>query len=109
MSVREARPGPLIGARVKRAEDPKLLTGRGQFVDDIDLPGMVHAAVHRSPIAHARIRSVDISAALAHPGVHAVLTAESLADRNVGDMAVTWVRPEQKSVSYPMLAMDIVR
>src|SRR5690348_16827117 len=100
MSVAEARPGLLVGARVKRAEDPKLLTGRARFVDDIDLPGMLHAAVLRSPIAHARIESIDISAALAHPGVHAVLTGEHLAARGLGQMAVTWVQPGQKSVTY---------
>jgi carbon-monoxide dehydrogenase large subunit len=109
MTVTEARPGLLVGARVARAEDPKLLTGRARFVDDIDLPGMLHAVVQRSPMAHARILSVDVSAALGHPGVHAVLVGEDLAARGVGEMAVTWVQPGQKSVSYPMLASDVVR
>src|SRR5262245_53427215 len=61
-----------------RKEDPALLRGEGQFVDDIHLPGMLHAAFVRSPHAHARVRRIDKSAALALPGVHAVLTFEDL-------------------------------
>lgn len=64
----------LIGARVPRTHDPRLMTGRSQYVDDVVLPGMLEAALLRSPHAHARIVSVDVSAALAHPGVFAVLT-----------------------------------
>ena len=56
-----------FGASVKRKEDPALLTGGGRFVDDIDLPGMLHAVVLRSPYAHAAIRGIDKSAALALP------------------------------------------
>jgi len=67
-----------FGARVKRLEDPALLTGRGRFVDDVKLPGTLEACFVRSPYAHAKIRSIDISAALALPGVHAVLTAGDL-------------------------------
>ena len=62
----------LFGARVKRLEDPALLTGRGRFVDDIHLPGTLHAAFVRSPHPHARIRGIDTEAASAMPGVHAV-------------------------------------
>jgi len=68
----------LLGARVKRMEDPALLTGRGQFVDDLKLPGTLHAAFVRSPFAHARIRSLDAGRARAHPGVHAVIAAADL-------------------------------
>ena len=67
-----------FGARVKRLEDPALLVGRGRFVDDIPLPGTLHACFVRSPHSHARVRSIDASAALAQPGVHAVLTAADL-------------------------------
>ena len=70
-----------FGARVARLEDPALLTGRGRFVDDIKLPGMLHACFVRSPHAHARIRSIDAAAARAMPGVHAVLTADDLPPR----------------------------
>ena len=67
-----------FGARVTRVEDPALLTGRGRFVDDIALPGLLHAAFLRSPHAHARIGAIDAAAALAMPGVHAVLTADDM-------------------------------
>ena len=70
---------PLIGSRITRIEDEPLLRGRGRFVDDIVIPGVWHAAFLRSPHPHAIIRAVDKSAALALPGVHAVLTLDDLA------------------------------
>ena len=70
--------GKSVGARVLRSEDPRLLTGRGAFVDDIRLPAMLHAAFVRAPHAHARLRRVDVKAALAIPGVHAVFTAADM-------------------------------
>ncbi len=76
-SLIHSRPGH-IGERVKRTEDPRLLTGRGRFVDDITLTGMLHVAFRRSDQAHAIIGEVDVSAARAHPGVIAVLTASDL-------------------------------
>jgi carbon-monoxide dehydrogenase large subunit len=63
-----------FGASVKRKEDPAFLTGKGRYVDDIKLPGMLYGYVLRSPHAHARFRTIDKSAALALPGVHAVYT-----------------------------------
>ncbi len=57
----------------RRVEDDRLLRGAGRFVDDIELPGLLHACVVRSPVAHGRLRALDLSAARAHPGVHAVL------------------------------------
>ncbi|MHA1107599.1 MAG: molybdopterin cofactor-binding domain-containing protein [Alphaproteobacteria bacterium] len=71
----------LFGARVKRLEDPALLTGQGQFVDDMRLPEMVHAAFVRSPHPHARIKSIDTAPALAMDGVHAVYTLADLPAR----------------------------
>jgi aerobic carbon-monoxide dehydrogenase large subunit len=68
----------MIGSRTKRNEDPRLLTGRALFVDDLDLPGMVHVAFLRSPYAHARIRGIDASRARQREGVVAVYTAEDL-------------------------------
>ena len=68
----------MFGARVKRIEDPALLRGRGRFIDDIHLPDLLHAAFVRSPHAHARIRGLDATAALAMPGVHRVLTLADL-------------------------------
>jgi aerobic carbon-monoxide dehydrogenase large subunit len=73
--------GRYSGARVHRVEDDRLLTGRGTFVDDVSLPGMLHACFVRSPFAHAAIRGIDTSAAMAMPGVRFVLTA---ADINPG-------------------------
>lgn len=69
-----------FGAPVQRNEDPRLLRGKGTYVDDIDLPEMLHAAVLRSPYAHARITHIDTSAARSLPGVHLVLTATDLGD-----------------------------
>ena len=65
-----------VGTSVPRREDPRFLTGRGGYVGDLTVPGMLHGAVLRSPHAHARIRSIDTSAARALPGVVAVLTGE---------------------------------
>ena len=53
----------VLGTPVKRVEDPKFITGKGRYLDDIKLPGMVHIAILRSPYAHANIRSIDTSAA----------------------------------------------
>ena len=58
-----------FGAAVPRLEDPELVTGRGRYLDDIRLPGMAEAAFVRSTQAHARIKRIDVSRALAHPGV----------------------------------------
>src|SRR5260370_14975631 len=69
----------LIGARIRRLEDDALLVGKGRFVDDIVLAGVLHAAFVRSPLPHAAIRAVDVRDALALPGVHAVLTLDDIA------------------------------
>ena len=67
-----------FGAPIRRNEDPRLLRGQALFVDDVELPGMLHAAFLRSNLAHATIRSIDVSAARAREGVAAVYTAEDL-------------------------------
>ena len=72
----------LIGARIPRNEDPRLLRGLGSFVDDIEPRGVLHAACLRSPHAHARITSIDVTRARALPGVHLVLTAADLGELN---------------------------
>ncbi|MBA3531825.1 MAG: xanthine dehydrogenase family protein molybdopterin-binding subunit [Ardenticatenales bacterium] len=69
-----------FGQRIKRNEDPQLLTGRAQFVDDVHIPGMLHVAFKRSDYAHARITGIDLEAAKSMPGVVAVYTAEDLGD-----------------------------
>src|SRR3954467_14744620 len=65
---------PIGFGRLRRKEDPRFIRGLGKYVDDIKLPGMLHGAVLRSPLAHARIKSIDTSAAMQHPKVHAVIT-----------------------------------
>src|SRR4051812_11238828 len=67
-----------FGASVKRKEDPAFLQGKGQYVDDIHLPGTLHAAFVRSPYAHAKVGRIDKTVALAVPGVHAVITFADL-------------------------------
>ncbi len=67
-----------IGCSRKRKEDPRFLRGQGHYVDDVKLPGMLFGAIVRSPYAHARIKSIDKTKALALPGVHAVITADDL-------------------------------
>ena len=69
-----------IGAPLRRREDVRFVTGQGQYLDDIRLPGMLHAAILRSPHAHARVRGIDASAALALDGVEAVFTYADMAD-----------------------------
>jgi len=69
----------LIGARVKRREDPRLIQGRGTYIDDVKLPGMLHLAFRRSDVAHGRILRIDTSAAEAMEGVEAVFTGAELA------------------------------
>ena len=77
--VREGRVNDAVfGASVPRLEDERLLRGEARFVDDIALPGMLEAAFVRSAHAHAHIREIDKSTALAIPGVHAVLTLDDL-------------------------------
>jgi carbon-monoxide dehydrogenase large subunit len=71
-------PSKLMGAEVKRKEDPRLVTGRATYVTDVVLPNLHHVVFVRSPHAHARIRSIDVSAAARRPGVRAVLTGEDL-------------------------------
>src|SRR5438477_557727 len=69
----------LIGSRLRRIEDAPLLRGAARFIDDLDVPGLLHASFVRSPHPHAAIRKIDRTAALALPGVHAVLTLDDLA------------------------------
>ena len=88
-----------VGKRIKRNEDPRLLTGQALFVDDVDLPGMLHAAFLRSAYAHARVTNIDVSAAKARPGVVAVYTA--------ADMGAFW-RPGPSLVPPPWSIEGVV-
>src|SRR5262249_40166671 len=71
-------PPRFVGARLRRNEDPRFLTGRGSYLDDLQQTGLLEAAFLRSPHAHARIRSIDVSAARKSPGVFLVLTGDQL-------------------------------
>ncbi len=88
---------------LKRKEDARFIRGRGRFVDDVRLPGMLHGAVLRSPVAHARIVSIDASAALQHPRVHAVITGADLQERGMA-----WM-PTLSHDVQAVLATDKVR
>ena len=72
--------GKVFGQSIMRNEDPQLITGQSQFIDDIELPDMLHVAFLRSDYAHARIKSIDVSAAKQRPGVVAVYTAADFGD-----------------------------
>ncbi|GII92144.1 aerobic carbon-monoxide dehydrogenase large subunit [Sinosporangium siamense] len=94
---------PMGFGRMHRKEDARFIRGRGQYVDDVQLPGMLHGAILRSPHAHARILSVDTSAAEALPGVKAVITGETLAG-----LGLAWMPTLSKDVQA-VLATDKVR
>ena len=74
---------PIGYGRLQRKEDPRFVRGKGHYVDDIVLPGMLHGAILRAPLAHARLVSIDTSEALAHPGVVAVITGKDLEGLNL--------------------------
>ena len=94
---------PIGFGRLKRKEDARFIRGKGNYLDDIRLPGMVHGAVLRSPYAHARIVSIDTSRALAHPGVAAVVTAKDLET-----LGLAWM-PTISYDTQAVLAGDKVR
>ena len=100
----------LFGASVRRREDPRLITGQATYCDDIQLANMAYAVIVRSPYAHARITSIDTSAAAAHPGVIAVYTGSDLEGR-VGSIPCAWLIPDSDLVvpDHPPLAIDRVR
>jgi carbon-monoxide dehydrogenase large subunit len=84
MSI-EAKPEThALGHRMKRKEDPRFLQGKGNYVDDISLPGMLHAVLVRSPYPHATIKNIDISEAMKIPGVKAVITGKDLEAAGLG-------------------------
>lgn len=100
--------GQLVGRSVSRREDPRLLTGRGRFVDDIALPGMLHAQFVRSTVAHGEITSVDLTAVRDVPGVVAAFAADDL---ELTDITAQLGRPLSEFVptAMPVLARDRVR
>src|SRR5215471_6997170 len=102
MSV-DVKPHGGIGESIKRKEDGRFLVGRGNYLDDVSLPGMLHMAILRSPHAHARIRSIDSAAASAVPGVVAVVTGDLMAQHNLA-----WM-PTLSGDTQAVLATDKVR
>src|SRR5258708_20073272 len=107
------------GQPVRRKEDPRLLTGRGRFIADQRVDGECHAFIRRSPHAHARIRALDTTAALAAPGVLAVLTGKELAADGIGGIRSDFALPVYPPRSappfpvvrphFPCLAIECVR
>jgi carbon-monoxide dehydrogenase large subunit len=89
--------------RLRRKEDARFIRGQGRYVDDVQLPGMLHGAMLRSPLAHARLVSIDPSAALQHPKVHAVITGQDLEARGLA-----WM-PTMSGDLQAVLATDKVR
>ena len=94
---------PIGFGRLKRKEDPRFIRGQGTYFDDIVLPNMLHMEILRSPLAHARILSIDTSKAWAIPGVRLVLTGEMMATRNLA-----WM-PTLSYDTQAVLATDKVR
>jgi aerobic carbon-monoxide dehydrogenase large subunit len=94
---------PIGFGRLKRKEDARFIRGQGTYVDDVQLPGMLHGAVLRSPVAHARIVSIDTTAALQHPKVQAVITGKDLEG-----LGLAWM-PTLSADTQAVLATDKVR
>ena len=92
-----------IGHSVERKEDARFIRGKGTYVDDVTLPGMLHMELLRAPFAHARIRSIDTSAAAALPGVVAVVTGDLMAEHGLA-----WM-PTLSGDTQAVLATDKVR
>jgi aerobic carbon-monoxide dehydrogenase small subunit len=95
-----------VGERIKRREDPQLISGTATYVDDVRLPGMLSAVILRSPHAHAKINSINVDAARNAPGVVCVLTGEDVRDK-VGSLPC--VAPAEHIPFHPMLAQGKVR
>ncbi|HEU4641569.1 MAG TPA: molybdopterin cofactor-binding domain-containing protein [Gemmatimonadaceae bacterium] len=102
-------PGRLIGSSVRRREDPRFITGKGQYTDDITLPGTTYASFVRSPYAHARITAIDADAARALPGVRAVFTGKDLADGGVNAIPTGWLLPDLRTTDRRAIAIDRAR
>ena len=98
-----------VGQPLRRKEDARLVTGNTNWTDNIVLPGMLHMAVLRSPMAHARITRVDVSAALTRPGVVAAYSGADLGDKNVGALCVWPVTEDTVMPPHLALAVDKVR
>ena len=100
----------IFGSGIRRREDPRLITGRATYTDDITLPGTAHAAILRSPHAHARIERIDTAKASASDGVVAVYTGADT-DGVLEPIPTAWLIPDSdlKAVAHPAIAKDVVR
>ena len=96
---------PYIGRSLRRREDYKFLTGKGRYVDDINLPGTLYLAILRSPHAHARITGIDLSAARATAGVRLALAGPDLSGK-IGNIKPNWVIPGTLVPNRPVMAVD---
>jgi carbon-monoxide dehydrogenase large subunit len=96
----------LFGSSIKRREDPRLITGRGVYTDDVKLAGQVYAAFVRSPHAHARLKRVDVSRAKSAPGVVAAYTGRDLAAGGVNPLPCGWLLPGLQIPEYRAIATD---
>src|SRR5947208_11076940 len=102
--------GNVVGASVRRHEDPKLVTGAGTYVDDIKLPGMVYVGIVRSPYAHARITNVDTSQLDGQKWVAGKITGKEVRERQRAPLPVSWViPPDIKMPEHWAMARDVVR
>ena len=97
----------LLGKSIKRREDPRFITGKGTYVDDVKLPGTTYAVFVRSPHAHAKIGKIDTAAAAKHPGVVAVFTGADMT--GVNSLPCGWLLPELKVPPHMPLASDAAR
>ncbi len=97
----------VLGKSIKRREDPRFITGKGTYVDDVKVPGMTYAAFVRSPHAHAKITKIDTAAAARHPGVVAVFTGAEMT--GVNSLPCGWLLPELKVPPHMPLASDAAR
>ena len=97
-----------IGQPLRRREDFKLITGRGRYVDDLKMPGMLHVAILRSPHAHAIIKNVDLEPARALSGVRLALSGADFVGK-IGPIVPNWIMPATKVPERPVVAIDRVR
>ncbi len=108
MTVTEDRPAAEIGQARRRKEDQRLITGRTKWTDNLTLPGMLHLAMVRSPVAHGTITSIDVEEAKASPGVIAVITGRDIADEQ-GSLPCAWpITEDQLAPPHPSIAVDTV-
>src|SRR5690242_13940074 len=106
MATTTVKPSMLVGRKIRRTEDPRLITGTATYLDDIKMPGMHHACIVRSPHAAARIKGIDTKAAKALPGVAAIFTAADI--QGLGTVPCAASLPDLRVPPHHLLAKDRV-